>query len=209
MIVGAALVRNEAGRYLERVLENAWQFCQRIVVLDDNSDDQTPEIAKRMGCNVHEYPEGEASWGNTEGMARARLWALASSLAGPDGWIYVFDADHEMMGISPEGFQELCSSDYANAWGFPLWDCWDSDQQMRVDGYWQAHTTARPWLFKAKPEEGFAALWNTRGVHCGHAPMNYPIQGQVAPPGAAIRHLGYIKEEHRQEKAARYLALAG
>ena len=156
-IVGALLARNEAApdRYLRRALSNAAQFCDRIVVVDDGSTDDTAQICAQVpACRVITRP-GEGWWGQDETSARAALWEAAAQEAGLDGWIYIFDADHELLGITPSDLLTLCGTTVYNAWSFVLWDCWDSDEQHRVDGYWQAWHSPRPWLLKAMPYDGF------------------------------------------------------
>jgi hypothetical protein len=200
--VGALLVRNEAApdRYLKRVLKNAAEFCDAIVVLDDNSTDATRDICLAAPHVVQvdstASVDGEGWWqGSHESAARAHLWNLAAQRG---DWVYVFDADQ---------FRELLRAETVNAWACPLWDCWDSDEQMRVDGYWQAHWHPRAWLARAQPHAGFQPEFGTRGIHSGHFPANYPFQVGLMPPGAAIKHLGYVKEEHRLRKATAYINL--
>jgi hypothetical protein len=210
--VGALLARNEAApdRYLERVLKNAAEFCDTIVVLDDHSTDATRDICLAAPHVVQVEStttvDEEGWWqGARESAARAHLWRLATQHAGSEGWVYVFDADHELVGLASKDFQELLRAENVNAWACPLWDCWDSDEQMRVDGYWQAHWRPRPWLARSQPHADFRPEFSGRGVHAGHFPANYPFQVGLMPPGTAIRHLGYIKEEARLRKAERYL----
>lgn len=213
MIVGALLARNEAGadRYLKRALDNAKEMCDVIVVVDDDSTDDTADVCAKEGCLVTRFSEatsikgGEGFWGSDETARRALLWQEACSAAQGGGWIYFFDADHELVGIDRDTLHGLTRSRLVNAWAFPLYDCWDSEMQMRVDGFWQAHTSPRPWLVLSMPEVSWDNL--PRGIHTGHIPPNYPLKAAVAPYPAAIRHLGYVSESHRKAKAARYLAL--
>src|SRR2546425_7559273 len=105
-IVGALLCRNEAGadRYLQRALDNAATFCDSIVVLDDGSTDATPDVcARHPAVAVVERGGGSGWWGGAAGETplRVQLWELACQHAGPNGWCMVFDADHELLGISP------------------------------------------------------------------------------------------------------------
>lgn len=207
MVVGALLCRNEAApdRYLERVIKNAHSFCDSIVVVDDGSIDGTSHFCRNLACDVTER-QGAGFWVNDEAPVRAQLWELAIEEAGEDGWIYFFDADHELLGLTKQDFQTLCRAQHANAWAFPLWDCWNSDTKHRVDGFWQAWKTPRPWLVRAVPHKGYCASWNRSGLHVGHIPSNYPMSAAEAPCGAAIRHLSYVRESHRVRKAQRYLS---
>ena len=208
-IVAAILARNEAApdRYLNRVLQNCWDLCDDVVVVDDGSTDETARMCRDSGAAVSQLGSVGGWWGSDETTPRSHLWTLAAKSAGLDGWVYVADADHELVGIDRRGLQVLCQADVVNAWAFPLWDCWDSDVTHRVDGYWQAWRHPRPWLVRAVPAAGWVAHWQTRDIHAGHLPANYPYLDCPAPTGVAIRHLGYVDRLHREAKAARYLAL--
>lgn len=208
-IVAALLARNEAGpdRYLARALANAQSFCDAVVVLDDGSTDGTGDFCRARGAVVtpHGQPAASGWWGRAEAQseapARQRLWELASAEAGPGGWIYVFDADHELLGISPAEVRALTRASVADCWACPLWDCWSADTLHRVDGHWQAWHLPRPWLFRALP-----GTFGTRGIHVGHAPFRNWVPG-LMPDGAGIRHLGYVKQQHRLRKFTQYLTL--
>jgi len=205
--VGAILARNEADRYLPRVLENVKQFCDQIVVVDDGSTDNTVEVCRNAGAAVLKTTS-DGWWGKNESSPRELLWRFAADEAGPDGWIYVADADHELIGITPSQFKVLLKAQGVNCWAFPLWDCWDSDTLHRVDGYWQAWRNPRPWLFRSQPNPGFTPVWASRGIHAGHCPSNYPLVAGLVPHGVGLRHLGYVRKADREAKAAKYLAVA-
>lgn len=142
-----------------------------------------------------------------ESVARAALWQLACEAAGENGWVLVFDADMLLEGILPNDLKRLTLATAVNAWAWPLCDCWDGEQQHRVDGYWQGWRVPRVWLARAHPMPDFVPSWGTRGIHSGHLPANYPLVVGVAP-GAYWRHLSYISPEHRAAKLAAY-TLAG
>ncbi len=196
------IARNEADRYLAVTLESMWRVCDRVLVLDDGSTDDTMEVSRETGCEVRQR-SGEKLWGN-ESSARAELWQWGAEVAG-DGWLYISDADHELVG-PPEAFKALCTSWEVNSWGFRLYDCWDSPQRHRVDGQWAAYQVARPWLFK--PSACPNPQWQSRGLHSGHAPCNFPYRVGLAPSGLWLRHYGWMDATDRDAKVARYTAAA-
>jgi hypothetical protein len=208
--IGACLARNEEDRYLERAIKNAQQFCDAVLVIDDHSTDHTAGLAASIGAHIVSL-DGVSPvsgwWGKDEVPARHMLWMQATEMAGREGWIYFFDADHELLGITPTEFRKLLTSRVVNSWACVLWDCWDSDQTHRVDGYWQAWNTPRVWVVRAQPSDIFIPSWPDRQHHVGHIPANYPYRPGLMPPGAGIRHLGYVKPYDRLMKRRRYLDL--
>lgn len=212
-LIGALLCRNEAApdRYLKLVLDNMLRYCDSVVAWDDSSEDDTRAVLESAGVEIASprgaQRAGEGFWGHDEVAPRAGLWEAATKVAGPDGWIYVADADHELVGITPSELRACCTTRIVTAWVMPLWDCWVPDgTAMRVDNMWQAHNHPRPWLFKVPPAN-FVPYWGERKeIHVGHYPHNLPLTCGVLP-GAAIRHWGYSKQHHREEKCRRYLRL--
>src|ERR1041385_9472163 len=85
-LISALLVKNEADRYLERVLRRCLEFSDKVLVLDDRSTDRSAQLATDLGCLVkgRSILAGDA-WGK-EAPARAELWDWASQEAG-DGWM--------------------------------------------------------------------------------------------------------------------------
>lgn len=201
-LISALLVRNEAGedRYLRRVLRRCREFSDAIVVLDDQSSDQTPKVCAEFGCIVKQRGLSLPAWGN-EASAREELWNLAlSQCTDAHSWVLINDADQEMVG-NP---RELCLSLETNAWAMTLFDCW-SDTEYREDQFWQAHMNPRPWLFAPlRVPQGWAPEWPARGIHPGHCPINYPLVCGIAPPEYHWLHYAYSTPEARVAKHRQY-----
>lgn len=201
-LVTALLVRNEADRYLERVLKRCLEFSDKVIVLDDGSTDGSDRIAWRLGCEVRPWT-GQTMWG-CESPARAELWRWGAEEAG-DGWLLVADADMELHGDP----RPLTLSQHCNSWGFILYDLWDDEKLYRCDGYWKGHTAARPWLFRPSKMDCDPAIWPERGLHTGHCPQNSKILMGIADPELYFwKHLSYLKRQDRLSKADKYLTQA-
>ena len=206
-LVSAVLARNEASedRYLRRVLTRCLEFSDTVVVLDDRSDDATPDIAREMGCVVRTRSATDHAWGK-EASARRELWDFACEYAtDKDSWLLVNDADQLLIG----DVRALCKTKEANAVSFVLYDLW-SETEYREDEFWWAHTNPRPWMFApTRVPAGWVPEWNTAQIHTGHSPRNFPLVPLVAPADAYYwLHYSYARPEHRQAKYAQYMAQA-
>lgn len=200
-LVTAVLAKDEADRYLKPVIEHCLTFSDTVLVLDDGSTDNTIDLAVSLGAVVRTRAIGAlTAWGN-ESPARAELWDWAAAEAG-DGWVLINDADMILKG----DVRGLTKSWDVNSWAFPLLDLWTPDgKYYRQDGFWQGHLNARPWLFApSRVPEGWRPEWPTRGVHCGHAPSNYPLVCGIAPTDVVWHHWAYASPADRVRKAQRY-----
>ena len=200
-LVTGLLVKNEADRYLRRVLERCAQFSDRILVLDDRSTDGTGALAKGLGCEVRTRSVLEdPAWGK-EAPARKELWDWGAEVCGADGWLLICDADMLLEG-DPRPYTETWD---LNTWSFILYDLWDSESTYRQDGYWQAHRVPRPWLFRpGLVPLGWRPEWPARGIHCGHCPQNWTALTGYAE-SLRYLHLAYVKPEDRVRKSRAYM----
>jgi len=201
-LVTAILARNEASSWLSRVIERCWEFSDDILLLDDNSEDETALVAQGMGCIVVDAPEeGPRAWGS-EAPYREFLWKLATVTAG-NRWVLFCDADMLLQG-DPRPYTQSLS---VNAWSFVLYDLWGSEDHYRADGPWRGHLTPRPWLFRPSAvPENWAPQWGTAGIHSGHAPPNFPYAVSIASD-LYWKHLAYVTEEQRQAKYEQYMGV--
>jgi hypothetical protein len=203
-VVAACLVRNEAKRYWPEVLAHLSQQVDGIVVVDDNSTDDTPKITDACPKVIkHVRLGGKPMWGR-ESSARRLLWDTAAELG---SWILINDADQILVG----DVRALCKTSHYNAWGVVLYDLWGDKWHYREDAMWRGHEFPRPWLFcPTRTPDGYVPAWGPRGVHTGHSPTNFPLAcGTVPPEVAHWLHFGYITPSDRQDKLSRYRSVGG
>ena len=200
-LITALLVRNEADKYLEQVLTRCLEFSDSVLVLDDNSTDGSDRLAWRLGCEVQRWT-GATMWG-TESPARAYLWDEAAKMAG-DGWVLIADADMLFHGDP----RPLMLTKQYNSWALALYDMWNQEGGYRCDGFWRGHEFARPWMFRPSALLD-PPIWPARGIHCGHAPSNFPLETGILDNSLYYWiHLPYSTPESRQMKHQQYMSKA-
>ncbi|HBV95796.1 MAG TPA: hypothetical protein DEF36_01925 [Desulfotomaculum sp.] len=197
MLIGAMLVRNEADRWLETVLQQMAMVCDIIIIVDDCSTDETPEICKKYG---EVFYSDRSYWGTNELKQRKFLWHLAVGEAKPDDWILCLDADETF--DRPDLIRDYIQQAEAagcNSLAFPLYDMW-SPTHYRDDEYWQAHNGVWPFCVKYEDIDYF---WKETPLHCGRFPMNAGVK--IASCPVRIQHWGWARPEDRREKYERYM----
>lgn len=198
----AMLVRNEAGRYLEKVLQQAVKFIDQAVILDDASEDNTVELCRQILADIPlTLISNRQSLFANEIVLRKQLWKLAIS-AKPD-WILILDADELFEERAPEVLREIAQRSNVFSYSFRLYDMW-TETSYREDSYWRAHNVYRPFMVKYVPE--FNYVWQETPQHCGRFPQNiYQLAGDICD--LRLKHLGWVKPEDRLTKYERYKRL--
>ena len=85
-ILGIVLVRNE-DRFVRRAVENVWEFCDRILLIDHQSGDGTARILRELAAD----PSGKASF---HAIAHPReSHELLKPFVGTETWVFGVDGD--------------------------------------------------------------------------------------------------------------------
>ncbi|MDI6871272.1 MAG: glycosyltransferase family 2 protein [Bacillota bacterium] len=198
----AMLVRNEAGRYLRRVLGQARKYVDAAVILDDASTDDTVEVCRTSlrGIPLELISNPEPGFTN-EYALRKQLWDLAVS-TDPD-WILALDADEVFEDCAVLDLPFLAANQAAEVYAFRLFDMWD-EEHYREDEWWNAHQ--RLWAVMARYLPDFRYEWQKTRLHCGRLPSNLG-ELKVVPSVLRLKHLGWMKPADRLAKFDRYKRL--
>lgn len=198
MIHGMMLVKNESNRYLVDVLMQLKLLCDRIVISDDKSDDDTVEICRKFTKEV--YINDESLWGVDEKKARQKLWDLTIKNAKHGDFIICLDADEMFDDKHIDYIKYLLNTvQGVDGIGFRLFDMWN-DTHYRFDRYWQANL--HYWCMCIRYDDR-NYIWHDKKLHCGRFPAN--ASQRMLPTLIPIKHMGWSKKEDRIKKYNRYM----
>jgi glycosyltransferase involved in cell wall biosynthesis len=204
-IVANIIGRNEADKYLSRILARVASQVDLITFTDDASDDNTAAIAKSYGARVNIMPE--PTFNTNEGKLRQASWEFLESQLDPgyEWWVLAIDCD-EMLYETQTEMRELIEQNAYDVIGITFFHMWN-ENQYRQDKAWRPHGSTR--LFKYYPGGRFL----DRALACGSEPtyVQQLLQSQKFMPDAGLfmKHLSYIKDEDKQEKYDRYAKIDG
>ncbi len=187
-------------RFWPSALEAWSSFADEIIVLDDGSTDGTYEYAQDYA--LVERRTDIPAWG-AEASARQELFELAWGVTAVGDYIIWLDAD-----MVPARNPRILMDAGTDGVLFCLYDLWRQDRRLwyREDRFWRGHHHARLWMVRRTARRDFE--WNTRGIHTGHLPVDFPCESYAyAPMDYSLLHYAYINEELRQEKYERYMSV--
>jgi glycosyltransferase involved in cell wall biosynthesis len=195
------IVKNEAGRYLERVLHGCLPAVDQAVIIDDHSTDNTREICQTL-CATYNVPlkliENTASSFSNEIKLRKQQWQ--ETIAEEPDWILNLDADEVLENAFLTVKDRLLNQADLDLYSLRLFDFWD-ENHYREDTYWQAHLFYRPFLLRYQP--AFPYEWLETPVHCGRFPENiFKLPNGISD--IRVKHFGWANEMDRKQKYERY-----
>ncbi|CDQ40340.1 MULTISPECIES: glycosyltransferase family 2 protein [Virgibacillus] len=196
------IMKNEASRYLERILKMHRNYIDEAVIIDDGSDDDSIAICQKLleGIPLHLVQNHESTFSN-EIELRKQQWEETIK-TNPD-WILNLDADELPEAAFTTEVTNLMNQSDMDLYSFRLYDMWD-EENYREDKYWKSHQSYRPFLLRYQPH--FDYKWQKKRLHCGRFPANiFHLPNTTS--SLRIKHFGWADEEERAIKYKRYLQL--
>jgi len=212
MIYSLTVGRNEVHRYLAPVLQAAKETFDSLFFYDDQSTDQTPEIAREYANVVFTRRPETPRFLEHEGLFRQGAWdAFETSMQPRDGdWVFVLDCDEVLVGTgasSPKAaLNQVVNAAVTPAVHVSIPEVWgfEGDKPLvRVDRLWG--TIFAPRLFRYRPNGQFAR------THFGvpAVPMYVMAGAKGQTDQVSLLHYGYADPEDRQMKYKRYKGEGG
>ena len=191
-ILGLMRVRNEA-RWLEACLR-AQHFCDHIIILDDNSTDETAAICREFDGMVTRIAKPyDAGW--EEGRDREELARLAAQ-HNPE-WICSMDGDEVLLEDTWDRIGPVLNDPNVHVIDVLNLHLWNNDFTVRVDGAWRYQYRQRLWKFKRGP-------LNYAVDHCSIP--NEVTERPFTNVGVKMLHYGNLHKADRLRRYNRYLA---
>ncbi len=201
-LTAGLLVRNEADRYLTKVLSQLILYADEIIILDDHSEDSTVAVCNKILNKIpHQIVCNPITEFHNEISLRKKLWSLVTA-SHPD-WIIILDADEMFEEQAPAEIRRLLADVNTDVYYFRLYDMWTEDSYIEQE-FWQAHKIYRPLLVRYR--EDFNYEWYEAPLHCGRLPHNIlKLPGRQSR--LRVKHYGWMNPQDRIEKYFRYKKL--
>ncbi len=179
-------VRNEATRYLKRVLDDLSTYVDAIVILDDDSTDDTVATCQSYAKVVSLGRSPSSMYGVNEAALKQRLFRR--TVATHPDWILAIDADEMLEDKAKTQLRTLINQTQFDWYGFRFYHFWNSLTHYRVDKLW-APVQYGPRLFRYIPNAQY--VWNNQALHGGSLPVNLVSDFPGDNSELRIKHYGY------------------
>lgn len=200
----AISIRNEADKFIRRMLTHAMQYVSNIVILDDASTDNTVEVCEEVLKDFpHKiYLNDEPMVQNLkESECKEKLWNLAIKEQ-PD-WILLLDGDELFEDWGIQILPVIVNDINYDTYYFKIYHMWEDEEHYRVDGLWKP-VDFRIYLLRYQPNYEYE--WYHMGLHSYRHPVNvYDMPGCFCY--VRLRHYGHFTKEIRRAKYEKYKLL--
>ena len=194
-VLGAMRIKNES-MWIRDSIESQLFICDKVIVLDDHSTDDTREIVRSFGdrCVLIESPfEGVNE-------ARDKQLVLEHLLAANPEWVLWIDGDEVLEAVAPMMLRSELTNPLATWYSMRVLYFWDALDRIRVDGCYA--NFQRTSLFRVRGQDRqrlrFQVVDDGANLHCCNYPRGLTGNGYVS--GAQIKHYGYLDRQQRQRK---------
>lgn len=200
-LVASLVVRNELNRYLPLVLDHLLEFCDRIVVLDDGSDDGTRHYLLERSSDrliVAHWPDSH--FYVHEGQTRNAL--LDATRGVHPTHVLSIDAD-EFVTDGVELRARIGSEPDRAAWSLTIEEVWTASAgglAVREDGGWRTHPLTCLWK-APQSVEGWKVM--NRPLAVRRVPVTV-LNTPAAPSGSSLLHFGWTDPATRKARYDRY-----
>lgn len=201
-VVLSMIVHNEENKYLKTILEDAKNYVDDILIIDDASTDNTVQECEDVLKDFpHTIVKNKKSMFFEEYKLREKQWKETIKLN--PTWILTLDADEIPEKSFKEKLKVMIKMGQIDVFNFKYYDFWN-ENQYRSDNLWKAHTTFRPYLVRYQPK--IKAKFRKTNQHCGTFPKNIALLNN-ANVDVKIKHYGWSTEDLRRSKYERYMKL--
>lgn len=189
-IAGMLRVKNEA-RWIERAVGSLLPICHEVYVLDDHSDDGTPEILRGIpGVTVIDSP----FTGLDESRDKNHLLA-AVRRTGAD-WVVHIDGDEEVFAPDREKLRAWIGHTQTMTLSFQILYLWGDEKTIRTDGVYARMRRSSAFCLHGAGE--FRSTSRNGNLHCSNIPANLAHRGYDTQ--IRLLHYGYMLREDRLRK---------
>lgn len=196
------IVYNERDRYLENCVDHLLEFCDKVVVLDDGSNDGTSDALGNR-ARVELTQSFVNSFYRHEGNARNTL--IDETLADGPTHVLTIDAD-EFISDGPALRKMLEADPHQGVWTLCMQEIWRADDYLwtREDGGWCSHDIAAIW----RPDALSSSRMANRQLACGRLPMeadHWVAHRRSKYAEQSYLHFGWTCEADRAARYQRYV----
>jgi glycosyltransferase involved in cell wall biosynthesis len=190
-VTGMMRVRNE-GAWCRAAVASILPVCDRVLILDDHSEDGTPEICRSVSDQVRVIPSPFRGLDE----ARDKNYLLGEVESTGADWCMCIDGDEILERTGPDVIRTQLQNRMGDCFSLRIVFLWNSPLTVRLDGVYGSF--CRPSIFRLHTGARFPVTGNGGQFHCGSVPAG--LRPCSTPAEARLFHLGYMRRCDRLMK---------